>query len=104
MRPDVSLLPECVVRIVPEQLAPEGDTVLEVPFVGVSKRTHLQKEIVSIGSAVLELRELEGRRLAAGNAKAREEVEGVRQEDRAVVPEVVSDKPIAHRRLGRSRL
>ncbi len=101
VRPRVAGLPEGVVALVRHDLLPEGHVALEVLPVEVRHRPGPHEELVAVGGAVVEARRPLRGRLGAGLAEGGVEVEGVRQEEGAVVVEVVADEPVGDRRLGR---
>ena len=104
MLPYIARFPEIVIGPVLHNFVPERDVAFEILGVGVGQRTHVQKELVAVGRAVLEVViEFLGR-LRPGPAEIRHEVENVRQKQSSVVMPIVADKPIGHRRLRRGRL
>ncbi len=104
VRPEVARLPEGVVRLVRHHLVPEGDRVLQVERVRVRERHELLVELVPVLGAEVEPRTRLRRRGRARLPEAREEAEGVRQVEGAVVMEVVADEPVGDGRLGRHGL
>ena len=76
--------------------------MLEVLLVGIGERTHLQVEIVAVGSAVLKWkRKGRRRRVAFTLVKAHIKAEAVGQHEGAIVIDVVAQVIIGHGRLRR---
>src|SRR5262249_18725137 len=96
---DVLRLPVRVVVTVLHPLIPDLNLVVKIFLVRVGERSHFEKELVAVGSPV-------HKRLAKvlswpGSllTKDRNEVEGVRQPEGAVVMHVVAKPVVGHRRL-----
>jgi hypothetical protein len=95
-------LPEFVVRAVLHHRVPEFDFALVVLRVRVLERAHFEEELVAVRRAVVEgyaVSLLD--RPGPFDAEGVQEVEGVRQEQAAVVVEVVADEPVVDRGLRR---
>src|SRR6185503_16634834 len=88
MGPQVSRLPELVVRVVLHQLLPERDPALEEARLRVRERAELQVELVAIGRFEVERLGPLARGLLERLPKGREEAKRVWKVKRAVVVEV----------------
>src|SRR5207249_10305034 len=76
-------------------------------FAEVLQRTRAQVELVTVGCSVVERHHAGRTRLSAGTnvlSESREETKRVREEQRAVVTEIVADEPLGYRRLRRAGL
>src|SRR5882762_4906621 len=101
MRTNVATLPEIIVRAVAHNLFPESHVPFEVRGVGIRQRPHALEKGVTIWRFVVELVfELLGW-LRTRPTEGGHEVEGVRQDEGAIVVPVVADEPISTRRLRR---
>jgi hypothetical protein len=78
--------------------SPESNVPLEVPFLDVLDRAEVEEEAVAIGRAVAEALAPLGGELRSFLAEDGQEVEGMRQEQRAVMVEVV-EPPVGDGRL-----
>src|SRR5215831_13625672 len=84
-------------------LVPMRDLAFQVFLVRVRQRTELEEEFVAVGRFMVEAQIAELlRRLRSRFAEVGDEVEAMRQLERAVVMPVIADEPIADRRLRRT--
>src|SRR5262249_37665099 len=105
VRPKVAGFPEGVVGRVRGQLVPEQVLATEVPCVEVGPRAEAQEEVVPVGRAVLEGGVVRlTNRPGPGRALAGGVIDGVAEEERAVVMPVVPDERIDDWGLWRDRL
>ena len=75
-----------------QDVIPERHLPLEIPRIHTWQRPQVEEELVTVGGPVPEFR-------FAGTPEECQEVETRGEEERAVVMEVVPDKPVRHRRL-----
>ena len=103
VRPDVPGLPVRVVSRVGEELIPDGRPAFEVNRIRVRKRPHPQVEVVAVGRPEVETLQLFVQGVINLLGEPVEEVEVLRQEEGAVVVDVIAHEPVRDRRLRRRR-
>ena len=104
MRADVAGLPVGVVGGVRQELDPFGRTSLEQHLVGIRQRPHAQEEVVAVGRLEVEGLQLLVQRIVRTLREGVEEAEVLRQEECAVVMDVVAHEPVRDRCLRRRGL
>ena len=105
VRPQIAGLPELIVRVVLHELFPERHAAFHVFRFRLAQRAHVEKELVAVRRAGFEPRPaIALERPRPRPAKIHQEVETVRELQRAVVMPVVAHEPVHQRRLRRRGL
>src|SRR5678816_3078097 len=94
IRDSVASLPVGVVVRVFHQVVPEPDFALQIVAIRVRQRAEVEKESITVGSPMCEPWWKIRGRLGTILAERCEEVERVRQKQRAVVMKVIADEPV----------
>src|SRR5512145_1671187 len=92
-------LPVFIVIAVLHPFVPEFDLAFEIFRVRVGERSHFEEESVAVAGPVIEPRPTLLLRPFARASEAGEEVERMRQEERAIVVHVVAEPVVVHWRL-----
>ncbi len=107
MRRERALLPERIVVRVRHHRIPERELVAEILGVGVLVRPHVEEEAIAVGVVAVHRHRravVRHRRLGTRAREAHEEIETLRERERAVVMPVVAEVPVDERRLRTRRL
>ena len=107
VRRERALLPERVVVRVRHHRIPERELVAEVLRVGVLVRPHVEEEVIAVGVVAVHRHRravVRHRRLGTRAREAHEEIETLRERERAVVMAIVAEVPVDERRLRTRRL
>src|SRR6266550_6622566 len=95
----VTCLPIVVVVWVLHHLIPKRYLTLKIFSVSIGKRTHVQKEAVTVRVAVYKTRWRIRSWLGSRQPKRGEEIEGMGKKQRAVMMKIIANKPIGDGRL-----
>src|SRR5262245_30039843 len=99
MRKRVARLPVVVIVRVLHQLVPDRYLAFEILLVCIRQRSEVEKKAITVGRRMIESRHVLSRRFRPRAPEAGKKVECVREKERAVVMEIVADKPVGDRRL-----